>query len=294
MRKNSWNSSFLHIVFFAILLTVLNLLSCNQPPKNNSEPQKTTVISPQSTNHIIKPETKELQMFTMPDKSTVIGKPEKKNKDSLLVAIPLHLASRTGMLIHYETLDAFKKMHEAATNNGIELKIISAYRDFFHQKRIWENKWNGVQILSGNINATTISDPIERATEILKFSAMPGTSRHHWGTDIDINSLNNSYFENGKGKAEYDWLKENAHKFGFCQPYTPRAERENIGYEEEKWHWSYIPVASDYLKVFTDSITYDDLRGFDGWETAQKLDAINNYVLGIDQDCLKLNKKRSF
>jgi len=72
-----------------------------------------------------------------------------------------------------------------------------------------------------------------------------GTSRHHWGTDIDLNSFNNKYFESGKGKKIYDWLTSNASSFGFCQPYTPKGDHRPHGYNEEKWHWSYQPVSQD-------------------------------------------------
>ncbi|NJK84501.1 MAG: M15 family metallopeptidase [Saprospiraceae bacterium] len=48
--------------------------------------------------------------------------------------------------------------------------------------------------------AATTPNPQERALKILKYSSMPGTSRHHWGTDIDLNSFSNSYFEQGEGK----------------------------------------------------------------------------------------------
>jgi zinc D-Ala-D-Ala carboxypeptidase len=99
-------------------------------------------------------------------------------------------------------------------------------------------------MLEGNISATSITDPVERAREILRFSAMPGTSRHHWGTDIDLNSLVNSYFRVRTRKKN---LRMAACKtlvsFGFCQPYTAHGANRNGGYEEEKWHWSYKPVA---------------------------------------------------
>jgi len=289
MKTNTCSYSVYFIQFFTILLGVMSFLSCAQSSREHSKQENPELLNPPPAVTISQTEIMPAQNIIMPDKRTVIGKPDKNVKDSVLVSIPSHLAFRTGMLMHHKAFDAFRKMHGAAMDDGIELRIISAYRDFFHQKRIWENKWNGVQILTGNINASTLSDSTERALEILKFSAMPGTSRHHWGTDIDINSLNNSYFESGKGKAEYEWLKENAGKYGFCQPYTHRSKRGNKGYEEEKWHWSYIPVASVYLKAYANSITYDDLKGFDGWETAQKLNAIKNYVMGIDQNCLKFN-----
>ena len=74
---------------------------------------------------------------------------------------------------------------------------------------------------------------------------MPGTSRHHWGTDFDINQLNNTYYTKGEGLIIYQWLKKNANKYGFAQPYT---EQRTEGYKEEKWHWSYLPLAKIYLK----------------------------------------------
>lgn len=141
-------------------------------------------------------------------------------------------------------------------------------------------------MLSGNIYATSINDPVERALEILRFSAMPGTSRHHWGTDIDINSLNNNYFNSGRGKQEYTWLQENAHEYGFCRPYTRKGSTRDAGYEEEKWHWSFMPVAKVYLTTYADSVSYNHLKDFQGWETAREIDVVKNYVMSIDNRCL--------
>ena len=98
---------------------------------------------------------------------------------------------------------------------------------------------------------------------------MPTTSRHHWGTDIDLNSLSNSYFEQGKGKKEYEWLIENANKYGFYQVYTSK-ENGRTGYNLEKWHWSYLPLASEYLKFYNANITYKDISGFKGSEYSEE------------------------
>ena len=149
-----------------------------------------------------------------PDKNILIGKTRPSTNKNLVSIDPM-LASRAGMYMHRYAYEAFKKMHSAAASDGINLFIVSAFRSFGHQRRIWENKWNGKQLLDGNIFAPQISDPVERAREILKFSAMPGTSRHHWGTDIDLNSVEGSYFEQGEGKAVYNWLVRNAPSFGF-------------------------------------------------------------------------------
>ncbi len=209
------------------------------------------------------------------------------SEDNNLVVVPAQYASREGIYMQQEALDSFLKMHKAASTDGISLMIISGFRSFDHQKRIWENKWNGRQILHGNIKATDISDHKEKALEILKYSAMPGTSRHHWGTDIDLNSLNNSYFAKGEGKKVYDWLSKNAIDYGFCQPYTSKSAGRQSGYEEEKWHWSYIPLANIYLKDYKRNVDYNDIKGFDGWQTAEKINVIEKFVISINKDCLE-------
>ncbi|MFO7997355.1 MAG: M15 family metallopeptidase [Bacteroidales bacterium] len=206
-------------------------------------------------------------------------------RDSLFMAVDERFATRTGMFMHREAYRSFVAMHRAAGDEGVNLVIVSAMRTFDHQKRIWENKWNGRQILHGNISATSIADPADRAREILRFSAMPGTSRHHWGTDIDLNSLQNDYFDSGEGKKVYDWLLQNASAFGFCQPYTAFGSARQGGYEEEKWHWSYKPLSAGYLQAYKRLVSYDDIGGFDGWETARQIGVIENYVLEVDPLC---------
>lgn len=200
------------------------------------------------------------------------------------VEIPAEHASRSGMYVRREALQAFIKMKEAAKADGVNLKILSAARNFNHQKRIWEAKWNGQRLVNGQNLRTAIPDAASRATEILKYSSMPGTSRHHWGTDIDINSLNPSYFESGNGKKEYEWLRDNAHEFGFCQTYTQKDASRPHGYEEEKWHWSYTPISAPLLRFYDKHIDANSLEGFDG-SGALPFSEIRKYVFGVQPAC---------
>jgi len=193
---------------------------------------------------------------------------------------------KDGIYLQKDTYEAFKQMHEAARKEGINLVIISATRTFNRQKQIWENKWNGKTRVGGKNLKTAIPDPVERAITILTYSSMPGTSRHHWGTDIDINSVTPSYFKSGKGLKEYQWLMENAQSFGFCQPYQEKGIRRQTGYEDEPWHWSYTPLSCKYLKDYMQTVTYEDIQGFHGAETAKEAEVIKHYVLGIDNECL--------
>ncbi len=221
-----------------------------------------------------------------PDRSDLLGLLNPASHPDFL-ELDLAVANRSSLYLRIEAHQAFINMHEAALADGISLKAISAARSFDHQKMIWENKWNGRQILHGNVVATDIASPPERSLEILRFSAMPGTSRHHWGTDIDLNSLENSYFDSGYGKAVYDWLQTNASRFGFCQPYTSHGDRRQGGYEEEKWHWSYLPLARVFQDAYAKSISYADLVGFDGHETAKELRVIEAFVLNVNKDCME-------
>ncbi len=187
--------------------------------------------------------------------------------------------SAVNRFLRKEAFEAFKKMSKAAKKDGVNLFIVSATRNFEYQKKIWEDKWNGKIKVDGN-DLSTIPYSNERAIKILLYSAMPGTSRHHWGTDIDINETEDKYFKTEEGKKVYQWLSAHAAEFGFCQPYTPKSTGRT-GYEEEKWHWSYMPLSKDLLQEYIYQIRYEDINGFLGSETAQPLQVIEGYVNGV-------------
>lgn len=216
-------------------------------------------------------------------KDVLLGKYNPGNRKDFAL-ISTKYTSRT-FYMNKEAYEAYKKMYDAAAADGIKLSIISATRSYSDQKSIWEAKWNGSRAVEGkNLTDGSYSDS-EKSEIILRFSSMPGTSRHHWGTDVDLNSLENGYFASGDGKKIYSWLSENASKYGFGQPYTPKPETREKGYEEEKWHWSYLPLSKQYLRAYMKSVTYSDIEGFSGSGTAESLDVIRNYVYSINPDC---------
>ncbi len=206
------------------------------------------------------------------------------SKHADFVIIDSKYADRDDRLMYSYAYEAFQNMWNAANSDGVELKIISATRNFDYQKGIWERKWNGQTKVEGRALPEWIPNPLVRAKKILEYSSMPGTSRHHWGTDIDLNAFENSYFEKGKGLQEYEWLRKNAVTYGFCQPYTAKGVKRPNGYNEEKWHWSYIPSAKIFLeraKELSDSM----ISGFDGSETAEEISVVENYIFGINHRC---------
>lgn len=190
------------------------------------------------------------------------------------------------MYLRQEALNAFSEMRDAALIDKIDLKIASATRNFSYQKSIWENKWSGYTLVNGKNLTKSIPDGLKRFQKILEYSSAPGTSRHHWGTDIDINDANKEYFEKETGKKVYEWLNINAVKFGFCQPYNTKGENRKTGYNEEKWHWSYVPLARTFTEQYKNLIQTENINGFLGEEYAPQLNLINDYVLGINPECL--------
>lgn len=200
------------------------------------------------------------------------------------VEIDIRYADRANLYLRKEAMQAFKQMWDKAKEDGHSIQIRSATRNFDYQKGIWERKWSGQTKLSDGTSADQILDTKARALKILLYSSMPGTSRHHWGTDIDINSFENAYFESGEGLRLYNWLLEHAGEFGFCQPYTSK-ESGRSGYEEEKWHWSYKPLSQLLTSYCSNHMKNEMVRGFNGSEEATSIDVVQNYIQGIDAAC---------
>ncbi len=195
-------------------------------------------------------------------------------------------ADRPGLFLRKEVYQAFLQMDAIAKAKGIDLVIRSATRNFDYQKGIWERKWTGETLIDGGKDAlVAYPDSVQRALAILKFSSMPGTSRHHWGTDIDLNSFENSWFESGEGQQVYAFLVEYGPAFGFCQPYSPKGPDRPDGYEEERWHWTYMPTANKLMKLAADSLQNSMITGFMGAGTAGQIEVVEKYVMGISEDC---------
>ena len=256
------------------------LLSCNNEPKS-------TVVATGSN------EGKTLTAPLVPAipydakmEKHVMGKYDPAEDSRFVVLNPSH-TDKEGLYLHQDTYGAFLKMYGAARAAGIKLQIRSALRNFDYQKGIWERKWTGETILSTGEDASkAYPKPYDRAKKILEYSSMPGTSRHHWGTDIDLNSFDNTWFESGEGLVLFNWLEANAHKYGFCRPYTAKDASRPHGYNEEKWHWSYTPLASKLTAYAEVHLKDKMITGFMGSEVADSLDVVEKYVLGVSRGCV--------
>ena len=203
----------------------------------------------------------------------------------LFEKIDIKYADRENLFMRKEAYQEFQKMWEAAKEDGVSLQIRSATRNFDYQKGIWERKWEGITTLSDGSKANEINSPRERALKILLYSSMPGTSRHHWGTDIDLNSFDNNWFESGEGLVLYNWLLKNAGSYGYYQVYTSKGEHRPYGYEEEKWHWSFKPISGPLTSFAEENIANEMITGFQGAETSTEIDVVGKYILGVDPKC---------
>jgi LAS superfamily LD-carboxypeptidase LdcB len=245
-----------------ILLTLFFIISCK-------EHKNSFTFGKKELPKIIKTNTKDsVEIKEEISKDFVLGKFNYR-KDTSFIKVSKSHSSKT-IYLKKEAYRSFIKMYDQAKSEKINLKIISGTRNFYEQKSIWERKWERYKNLS----------PIKRAKKILEYSSMPSTSRHHWGTDIDLNNLNNSYFENGTGKKEYDWMIESANIYGFYQVYTSKEDGRK-GYNLEKWHWSYMPLSEKYLNYYNENIKIDDIKGFEGANLSKELDVIKVFVNGI-------------
>jgi LAS superfamily LD-carboxypeptidase LdcB len=157
-------------------------------------------------------------------------------------------------LLHAQVVTPFLNLRRAALAEGIDLQAMSSFRDFGRQLTIWNGKFSGERPMfdaSGSkLDAATLT-PRERIDAILLWSALPGASRHHWGTDVDLVDrgssegghqikLTREEFAPGGPFARLDhWLDAHAPRFGFFRPF--RGVRSGV--QPEPWHCSFAPIA---------------------------------------------------
>lgn len=193
----------------------------------------------------------------------------------------------TGYNVRETVHSAFIEMSKEALKSDIKLKTVSSYRNFAHQNRIWERKYKQ--------NTNKGLSPLNSIKKIIEYSTIPGTSRHHWATDMDIidgnavqpnNVLNPNHFEGTGCFSKFKtWMDSNANTFGFYLVYTNDTNRK--GFKYEPWHYSYKPLSKIYLNAYqkldlTDIIKSEQLMGCDHFSE----EFINNY---LNQNVLDIN-----
>jgi LAS superfamily LD-carboxypeptidase LdcB len=167
-----------------------------------------------------------------------------------------------------EVKAAYQRMQQAAAGDGIALALVSSYRSFAQQARIWTAKYTGQRPVYNKAQQPIDISPLDgfaKIEAILLYSALPGASRHHWGTDLDVfdkaavtadyqvQLLDAEYQQGGPFYALDQWLGQHAASFGFFRPY----QRDQGGVAKEAWHLSYRPLAEGYLNSFDELMLAD-------------------------------------
>jgi LAS superfamily LD-carboxypeptidase LdcB len=196
------------------------------------------------------------------------------------------LVGQKAFMLHPEVVDDLLKMIEAATEAGFKMEIASGFRDFHRQKAIWNGKFSGdLKILDSHsqlLEKATLSDE-EKLMAILRWSALPGGSRHHWGCDFDVYARNLlppetqlqlepwEYFE-GHQLTFYQWLEANLDRFGFFFPY----QQDLGGVAIEPWHISHKSVGQQCLAHLTPEVLRKQLIEQNQIDSIAGIDVILN------------------
>lgn len=175
-------------------------------------------------------------------------------------------------VLHAAAVRPFLAMRDAALRDGFELAPVSSFRDFARQRLIWNAKYRGerpARDRSGRPVKMSALDPGARVETILLWSALPGASRHHWGSDIDVADGKviaagyqarlevEEYRRGGPFAALSAWLSANMRRFGFYHPYT----RRGAGVQPEPWHISFAPIAQPALRKMTVELLTEAIEG---------------------------------
>lgn len=181
-----------------------------------------------------------------------------------------------------------------AERAGFQPRVASAFRDYERQLVIWNGKADGTRPLvdaEGKALDRSTLDEAALAQAILQWSAIPGASRHHWGTDIDVfdaAAVTDDYVVELTPReseevfgAFHRWLDARASSFGFYRPY----DRDRGGVKPERWHLSYGPVATQYFAAYTrdvfDAVLAEPRLRLGAVLRGRRDDLYDRYVLGI-------------
>ncbi len=199
--------------------------------------------------------------------------------------------------LHHAVVAPFLSLRAAAAADGIDLLPLSSFRDFDRQLTIWNQKCRGERPLRDAcgvlLDARTL-DEDQLVRTILEWSALPGASRHHWGTDMDVVDAaamppgyrpqfeTHEYAPGGVFAALDDWLAVHAGEFGFFRPYAVYRG----GVQREPWHLSHAQVADAALHQFSAHVLQQALDDSDlsARQAVSRMlpQIVERYVMNID------------
>ncbi len=164
-----------------------------------------------------------------------------------------------GLFIHKDCYDDYFRLKGTLAGKKLELRTASSFRSYEHQRKIWNDKADGKRALRSKTGITLKYDELnceEIFWAILNWSSIPGSSRHHWGTDIDI--YDHSQYKDGKvlklANEEYQGSGPNSkisdalfeHNDLFYRPYL-----DGKSYQMELWHLSHKKQGEKLQSLYT-------------------------------------------
>ena len=146
--------------------------------------------------------------------------------------------AKSGIYLVKEAKDNIERLIDKAKNDGMNIRVISAYRSYSYQENLYNNyvKNDGVELAD-------------------TYSARPGYSEHQTGLVVDVTRAFDN-FNNFENTNEYNWMLENAANYGFILRYPK--DKENITtYSFEAWHYRYVGVELAQ-KIKASNLTFDE------------------------------------
>ena len=188
------------------------------------------------------------------------------------------LGGASSLLVHAQVVEPLEELQALAASQGFDLQVCSGFRSFDRQMIIWNEKVKGIRSTLDHDGRSLSLDSLnawQKIQAIMRWSALPGASRHHWGTDMDIYdaaAMPEGYQiqltpdeVQGAGifSPMHNWLDSalvaDNSALGFYRPYG----KDRGGVAPERWHISYAPLADIYAQRLSSEVIAQQLRGTD-------------------------------
>ncbi|KAA1160498.1 M15 family metallopeptidase [Pseudoalteromonas distincta] len=182
-----------------------------------------------------------------------------------------HLTDIQNHRLHSAIISDFLALQSAAKKAGFDLTIASSFRDFERQSIIWNNKFLGIRPVYNKqqkvVDLTKLND-VDKCIAIMLYSALPGASRHHLGTDLDVfdkaavsddyklQLTPDEYLQGGPFAPLSNWLDTNLVKFGFYRPY----QHDLGGVAPELWHISHIKQSQLLVNKLSEQVLFECIK----------------------------------
>ncbi len=212
--------------------------------KNNHQQEKLSDIIAIINTHADKEEYKETNKTDIEKKELMLVnkynhldenyKPENIIKISPVYAYDENSAPK-------EVLEQYKKMFNAAQEQGLELIISSSYRSYEEQKETYEFYEQ------------------TKGENVKNYASLPGYSEHQTGLAFDILKIG-VLTDDFDQTDEFKWLINNSYKYGFILRY-PKEKEKITKFDYESWHYRYVGIEAAKI-IHDENITLEEYYAY--------------------------------